>query len=105
MVCSQAATEEEAINKIEKLYEREVSRLPKYTKVEPKNTGTESKSSSASAISSGSSTEVANAKRGQNFSGTAWVIHEITREKRRIPSSELEKFLNDGWVRGGPRSK
>lgn len=43
--------------------------------------------------------------RGAHFAGKLWVIHQTTRELKRIDPSELDSHLGAGYVRGGPRSK
>lgn len=43
--------------------------------------------------------------RGARFAGKLWVIHQTTRELKRIDPSELDSHLTAGYVRGGPRSK
>jgi len=44
-------------------------------------------------------------KRGAAFAGKVWVIHQTTRELKRINPKELDSHLAGGYVRGGPRSK
>lgn len=48
---------------------------------------------------------VAPSGRGAHFAGKVWVIHQTTRELKRIDPKELDSHLADGYVRGGPRSK
>lgn len=43
--------------------------------------------------------------RGAHFAGKLWVIHQTTRELKRIDPSELDSHLAGGYIRGGPRSK
>ena len=43
--------------------------------------------------------------RGSHFVGKAWLIHTVTREKIRVPKEEVDKYLLNGYERGGPRSK
>lgn len=39
------------------------------------------------------------------LAGSVWVIHHQLRQKSRIPSSELDSYLNKGYIRGGPRTQ
>jgi hypothetical protein len=43
-------------------------------------------------------------RRGAHFSGKAWLIHKITREKIRVPKEDVEQYLGE-YERGGARSK
>lgn len=43
--------------------------------------------------------------RGAQFVGKVWVIHQETRELKRIDPNELDSYLGRGYIRGGPRSK
>lgn len=50
-------------------------------------------------------TEASKSGRGQHFAGKAWLIHEVTRQKIRVPHAEVNDYLSKGYIRGGPRSK
>lgn len=79
-------TEEFARNKIVGLIERELAR---YSKTVP--------SEEISRPVTG---------RGAHFIGKTWVIHNVTREKRRVDTAEATKLIESGeWAKGGPRSK
>lgn len=39
------------------------------------------------------------------LSGSVWVIHHQLRQKSRIPGSELQKHLDNGFERCGPRTQ
>ena len=45
------------------------------------------------------------AQKQHHFVNTIWVIHKDTREKKRIPLTEINMYEKNGWERGGPRSK
>ena len=47
----------------------------------------------------------AGVKSEHHFVNTIWVIHKDTREKKRIPLTEISMYEKNGWERGGPRSK
>lgn len=34
-----------------------------------------------------------------------WVIHQKKKKRKKILISELQKYLNEGWEKGGPASK
>ena len=40
-----------------------------------------------------------------HLANTIWVIHKETREKKRIPLTEISMYEKQGWERGGPRSR
>jgi len=106
LVRSHGATEEEASERIERLYQKEINRFSKQANVDAKKKDVGS--TDAEAVPKPAADQRAAetpAAKGQSFSGTAWVIHEVTREKRRVPGIQLEQFLNDGWVRCGPRTR
>lgn len=88
LVHSYGATETEAVMRITALYESEISKAPVNCdnkvadKPAPVKTG-----------------------RGSHFVGKVWLIHSFTRAKIRVDQSEVEKYLTEGWIKGGPRSK
>lgn len=88
LVHSYGATETEAVTRITALYESEISKVPINCDKEvadkhvPVKTG-----------------------RGSHFVGKVWLIHSFTRAKIRVDQSEVEKYLTEGWIKGGPRSK
>lgn len=40
-----------------------------------------------------------------HLTGRIWMINKVTREKKRIPLTEIVMYEQLGWERGGPRSK
>ena len=91
LVHSYGATEAEAVEKITNLYESEMN------KHKPVNVQT---------VGRGTRPEPeAKSGRGAHFVGKVWLIHSFSRAKIRVDQSEVEKYLAEGWERGGPRSK
>lgn len=92
LVHSYGATEAEAVQKITALYEKEVD-----------------KNKSADAYELGkaiaSKISIQHSGRGSHFVGKVWLIHSFTRAKIRVDQSEVEKYITEGWIKGGPRSK
>lgn len=90
LVHSYGATETEAVMKITALYNKEKAKV----KVEWPDMFSvrEVKDSNG-------------AGRGSHFVGKVWLIHSFTRAKIRVDQSEVEKYLTEGWIKGGPRSK
>lgn len=43
--------------------------------------------------------------RGRHFAGKVWVINRAMHDLKRIDPNELDSYLANGYVRGGPRSK
>lgn len=39
------------------------------------------------------------------LTGSVWVINHLTRQKLRVSASELQKHLDNGFERGGPKTK
>lgn len=79
MVPSFAATEKEAVDKIVALWESERKKVQLTPFTEEQQ---------------------------HHLSGLVWVIHKITREKKRVSPQEAEGLMAFGeWIKGGPRSK
>ena len=91
MVHSVASSEAEAVQKITELYESEVEKnKPVYVQ----------------AIGRGERVSAVEANgRGSHFVGKVWLIHSFTRAKIRVDQSEVDKYISEGWIKGGPRSK
>ena len=89
LVHAYGATEAEAVEKIVNLYNTEKN---KFNQVHIQITG-------------GSEPSVSGVGRGSHFVGKVWLIHSFSRAKIRVDHSEVEKYMSEGWERGGPRSK
>lgn len=88
-------TEEEALAKANDFWQRETERqkalmADAIAKPKPVEAATD---------------EVKSEGRGAHFVGKVWMIHNHTRQKIRIDSSEVSLYEGRGYVRGGPRSK
>lgn len=92
LVHAYGATEAEAVEKITALYEVEIA---KHKPADAYKLG----KAIAAKIS------IPHSGRGSHFVGKVWLIHSFTRAKIRVDQSEVEKYLTEGWIKGGPRSK
>lgn len=91
LVHGYGATEAEAVEKITALYEKELGKnVAAHVQIVGRG---------ARPIPEG------NSGRGSHFVGKTWLIHSFTRAKIRVDQSEVEKYLTEGWLKGGPRSK
>lgn len=91
LVHAYGATEAEAVEKITNLYNAEKN---KFARIQLQTVGRPEPE--ANEVKSG---------RGSHFVGKTWLIHSFTRQKIRVDQNEVEKYMSEGWERGGPRSK
>jgi hypothetical protein len=105
LVHAYGATEAEAVEKIVNLYNAEknkfahVQTIGRGAKLDPQNQAYELGKTIAAKIS------IPHSGRGSHFVGKTWLIHSFTRQKIRVDHSEVEKYMSEGWEKGGPRSK
>lgn len=94
-VYATGSTEAEAVGKIVSLYESERA------KVKPVDPWSALAKPLIDAIPEKYATG-----RGSHFVGKSWLINKATREKIRVPTGDVNKYLETGeWEKGGPRSK
>lgn len=50
--------------------------------------------------------QVTATSRGHHFAGKVWMVkgEGWDKQKKRVDKSEVENYLKDGWIKGGPRS-
>lgn len=91
LVHAYGATEAEAVEKIVNLYNTEKN---KFAHVQTVGRGARPEPEAQTGVG-----------RGSHFVGKTWLIHSFTRQKIRVDQSEVEKYMSEGWEKGGPRSK
>lgn len=100
LVHSYGTTEAEAVEKITDLYENEKSKVTaNYQKAASDFNNAKENLTTVKAIS------IERSGRGSHFVGKVWMIHSFTRAKIRVDQSEVDKYISEGWEKGGPRSK
>lgn len=103
LVTSSAGSEAEAVEKITALYQSEINKhKPAYVQMIGRTTRPLQNNNT---MVEGWLNGPAKSGRGSHFVGKVWLIHSTTREKIRVDKNEVEKYLNEGWEKGGPRSK
>lgn len=98
-VYAMAASEAEAVEKINSLYESERAKIKA---ADPWTAVNANMQELGKKIADGISVPTG---RGSHFVGKVWLIHSFTRAKIRVDQSEVAKYMADGYERGGPRSK
>jgi hypothetical protein len=91
-----ASTEEAAIAAAKARWESEQARYKRHNELEPVLVD----DCQASPVRSGRGSHAS-----AMFSGKVWVINRVTHDLKRIDPNELDIYVAQGYVRGGPRSK
>lgn len=95
------ATRIEAIERAENWYTRERARQFKLEAgVDRASHDSENRASINPSVSG-----LINSGKGSHLRGIAWMVHEVTREKIRVPVAEVEAYVAKGYFKGGARSK
>lgn len=91
----------QAVERAENWYARERARQLKLEAGCPHVTATGENLTGDNSRASG----LINSGKGAHLRGMAWMIHEVTREKIRVPVAEVESYVIKGYFKGGTRSK